>query len=98
MNRREFIVGSTAAVLVAAAGGSYVFNTCPLDTEGTGICTGPCSAFIDLDGNGHCDRLPPAVPVGVVGEIAQVGEVPPPTQRVCPYGLVDDPYPGECNL
>ncbi len=98
MNRREFIVGSTAAVLVAAAGGSYVFSTCPLDTEGTGICTGPCSAFIDLDGDGHCDRLAPPVVTGVTGEIAQVGEASLALQRVCPYGLVDDPYPGECNL
>ncbi len=97
MNRREFIIGSTAALLIAAGGGSYVFSSCPLDTEGTGLCTGPCSAFVDFDGDGFCDRLPPPAQVQV-GRIREVSDTHPIYERACPYGLVDDPYPGECNL
>jgi hypothetical protein len=97
MNRREFIIGSTAALLIAAGGGSYVFSSCPLDTEGTGLCTGPCSAFVDFDGDGFCDRLPRPAQVQV-GHIREVSDTHPIYERACPYGLVDDPYPGECNL
>jgi len=105
MNRREFIVGSTAALLVAAAGGSYVFSGCPLDTEGSGICTGPCSAFIDFNGDGFCDRLPPPIQIAEPNRPITVGdasppddEVPPAIQRACPFGLLNDPYPGQCHL
>ena len=71
MNRREFIVGSTAALVVATAGTSYVFSSCPLDTDGTGVCTGPCAALIDFDGDGFCDRLPPPLQVSEAGAISQ---------------------------
>ena len=98
MNRREFIIGSTAALLVVARGSSYVFSSCPLDTEGTGLCTGPCSALVDFDGDGFCDRLPPPAQIqaGLIREIND--DTPPVYERACPYSLVDDPYPGECNL
>jgi len=94
MNRREFIVSSTATLLLTAAGGSYVFSSCPLDTEGSGVCTGPCSAFIDFDGDGFCDRLPPPVQVAEAGQPA----VPPVIQQTCPLGILNDPYPGQCYL
>ena len=93
MNRREFLVGSTAALLVSAAGGSYVFSSCPLDADGSGVCTGPCAAFIDFDGDGFCDRLPVSAQVAEAG----AGTVPTP-ERACPFGLLNDPYPGLCNL
>jgi hypothetical protein len=97
MNRREFMVGSAAAFVFVAGAGSYVFSRCPLDTDETGICTGPCLAFIDWDGDGHCDRVPaPAAVTGESGgdatqEVAQV-------KRACPFGWMDDPYPGQCHL
>ena len=98
MNRREFIIGSTAALLVAAGGGSYILSSCPLDTEGTGLCTGPCSAFIDFGGDGFCDRLPlPPVQIQAA-HTGEVSDAPPIYERACPYGWVDDPYPGECDL
>ena len=93
MDRRDFIVGSTVILLSAATGYSYLFSKCPLDTEGEGICTGPCAAFIDLNGDGACDRLPTLVTL-----VAQTGSDPPIVERACPLGLVDDPYPGACNL
>jgi hypothetical protein len=95
MNRREFIVGSTAALVVATAGTSYVFSSCPLDTDGTGVCTGPCAALIDFDGDGFCDRLPPPLQVSEAGAISQAM---PALERACPFGLINDPYPGQCNL
>ncbi len=93
MNRRSFIVGSTVTLVSTVAGYSYLFSKCPLDTEEEGICTGPCTAFIDLNGDGACDRLPaPAT------SVAQTNDGQPVVERACPLGLVDDPYPGECNL
>jgi hypothetical protein len=96
MNRRSFIVGSTVTLLSAVTGYSYLFSKCPLDTEGEEVCTGPCTAFIDLNGDGACDRLPaparpPAQAAGDGGDSSTV-------ERVCPFGLVDDPYPGACKL
>lgn len=99
MNRREFIIGSTGALLAAAAGTSYLFSGCPLDTEGTGLCTGPCSAFIDLNGDNYCDRVSP--PLLVSTGFTRSGEEETSTtelQRACPFGLTDDPYPGQCRL
>jgi len=63
-----------------------------LDTQGEGICTGPCTAFLDLNGDGLCDRLPAAAQVAVTSSDS------PASERVCPFGLVNDPYPGECHL
>ncbi len=98
MNRREFVIGSTAALVIAAAGGSYVFSSCPLDTEGSGICTGPCAAFIDFDGDNFCDRLPPPLAMVQASQPKPAGDAIQVIQRACPFGLLNDPYPGECNL
>lgn len=97
MNRREFVVGSAATLVVTVAGGSYVFSRCPLDTEDTGVCTGPCLAFIDWDGDGNCDRVPAPAVASVTGE-GDPSQVIANLQRACPFGLVNDPYPGQCRL
>ena len=98
MNRREFVIGTSAALVLVAAGGSCVYSSCPLDTEGTGICTGPCSAFIDLNGDSFCDRVPPPPVVVQAAGATSSNEPDLVVQRVCPFGLQNDPYPGECNL
>jgi hypothetical protein len=98
MNRREFMVGSAAALVIAAGGGSYVFSRCPLDTDETGVCTGPCLAFIDWDGDGHCDRVPAPVLVSSAGSEGNGPQGVALVERVCPFGWVDDPYPGQCHL
>ena len=102
MKRREFVVGSAATLVVLAAGGSYLTSGCPLDSAGAGVCTGPCAAFIDLNGDGECDRVP--VPV-VAGAASATGAAEAAAKvagasltRACPFGLRDDPYPGECHL
>ena len=64
MKRREFVIGSAATLVVLAAGGSYLTGGCPLDADGIGVCTGPCAAFIDLNGDGQCDRVPVPVVAG----------------------------------
>jgi hypothetical protein len=97
MNRREFVVGSAAALVIVAGGASYVFSRCPLDTEERGICTGPCLAFVDWDSDGFCDRVPAPAVTAAKGE-GQDSQAIAEIKRVCPFGLVDDPYPGQCHL
>lgn len=77
-----------------AGGGSYLYSGCPLDTDGSGVCTGPCTAFIDFDGDGFCDRLPAPLQVAEAGD----NDTLSPSEHTCPFGLSDDPFPGLCNL
>ena len=84
MNRRNFIVGSTVTLLSTAVGYSYLFSKCPLDAQDEGLCTGPCTAFLDLNSDGVCDRLPAPAQVVVAGGDS------PTIERVCPFGLVND--------
>lgn len=127
ITRRRFLVLGGGAGLSAFLGGAYVVSACPLSD--TGVCVGPCAAYIDRRGDGLCDRayadraMVQAVARGY-GDVGQAPSqmparvlpdrddgagqaspaptpppsVPPPQAGVaCPFGLVDDPYPGQCR-
>ncbi len=74
-------------LLILLVGGMLLFayrhSSCPLSDSG--LCVGPCPAFIDRDGDGICDRAETADGTEQVAEVA------------CPFGRVNDPYPGQCN-
>lgn len=133
MKKRYIFVSIIILLLVGGFVSSYYFGSCPLDDEGSGICTGPCTAFIDLNEDGICDRsqgntqtdiikveltstpaantdqLPSSTPVATDQTLeeepaapATATSAPTPTatsqpETDCPFGLVNDPYPGECG-
>ncbi len=97
MNRRDFIINSTVTLLGAVAGYSYFFGKCALDAAGNGVCPSACAAFLDLNGDGICDRLPDsAIPAARQARLA--ANEHPTVNLACPLNLVNDPYPGACNL
>ncbi|MEA3308639.1 MAG: hypothetical protein U9Q70_03890 [Chloroflexota bacterium] len=138
MKIRYMLIGLIATLLVGGLISSYYFGSCPLDYEESGICTGPCTAFIDNNNDGICDRSQntlaeaatatrlavtptapdtPSVPTATstVANTPAAGETVAPTAEAtkttvpatptptpkpetdCPFGLVNDPYPGECG-
>jgi len=117
ITRRRFLVLGGGAGLSAFLGGAYVVSACPLSD--TGVCVGPCAAYIDRRGDGLCDRayadraMVQAVARGY-GDVGQASSQMParvlpdtdPGQGTassqaitvaCPFGLVNDPYPGKCR-
>lgn len=77
----------------------HPFSSCPLDTEGAGLCTDPCSAFIDLNGDNYCDRVSPTLSMSA-GSVQSdaVGTARLELPRTFPFGLTNDPYPGQYKL
>ena len=98
ITRRRFLVLGGGAGLSAFLGGAYVVSACPLSD--TGVCVGPCAAYIDRRGDGLCDRAyaDRAMVQAVAQEHGKEGTTTAeaPITR-CPLGLVNDPYPGECQ-
>jgi len=98
MTRRRFLVLGGGAGLSAFLGGAYVVSACPLSD--TGVCVGPCAAYIDRHGDGVCDRAyadgawAQAIAQEPGGEDTRAAEAP---LTRCPLGLVNDPYPGKCR-
>ena len=138
MKIRYSLISLIALLLVGGLVSSYYLGSCPLDDAGSGICTGPCTAIIDLNADGICDRAQGIGPASAANETAleteptrtpntplsptetplvanqpAEGEIVAPTaeatstsapptptsqpQTDCPFGLVNDPYPGECG-
>ena len=109
ITRRRFLVLGSGAGLSAFLGGAYVVSACPLTD--TGICVGPCAAYIDRRGDGLCDRAYAERAAQAVaqekdgarqasesGAEPSQGSVSSQTTSVsCPFGLVNDPYPGQCR-
>jgi hypothetical protein len=99
ITRRRFLVLGGGAGLSAVLGGAYVVSACPLSDSG--VCVGPCTAYIDRLGDGICDRAyadraraqAVAQASGSEGTEAAEGTV----LARCPLGLINDPYPGECQ-
>ena len=98
ITRRRFLVLGGGAGLSAFLGGAYVVSACPLSD--TGVCVGPCAAYINRRGDGLCDRAytDRAMVQAVAQERGKEGTTAAeaPLTR-CPLGLVNDPYPGECQ-
>jgi len=66
---------------------------------------GKCPRYIDANGDGFCDfsvlgtavsAATPTVPVTPYTTIANPTPIPMSASVSCPYGIVNDPYPGEC--
>ena len=65
---------------------------------------GECRHYVDENHNGLCDLSEPAlIASGEIAPLATPTRAPdrdpaaPTVQTACPYGLVNDPYPGECR-
>ena len=99
ITRRRFLVLGGGASLSTFLGGAYVVSACPLSDSG--VCVGPCAAYIDRAGDGICDRAyadrAAAQAVARVSSGAGTVAAESTTLTRCPLGLVNDPYPGECQ-
>ena len=99
ITRRRFLVLGGGAGLSAFLGGAYIVSACPLSDSG--VCVGPCAAYVDRLGDGLCDRAyadrarAQSVAQASGSEGAEAAEEP--TLSCCPFGLVNDPYPGQCQ-
>jgi|GEM_PF-754296 len=90
IGRRQFLLWGCGAAVAALCGSAYLISDCPLSDSG--VCVGPCSAFIDLNGDGRCDRISKNEQTASQGQPTTVI-----TTTTCPFGLVNDPYPGQCG-
>lgn len=89
INRRQFLLWGCSAVVAGLCGSAYLTSGCPLSNSG--VCVGPCSAFLDLNGDGLCDRIEKGK------QTSQEQPTTVVTATACPFGLVNDPYPGQCG-
>ena len=109
ISRRQFLTLSGGAVATALFGGTFLVSGCPLSNSG--VCVGPCAAFIDLDRDGICDRIqrearePQQASYTTPDRLEETHPIPGAGHTVhtgrravaCPFGLVNDPYPGKCG-
>jgi hypothetical protein len=97
ITRRRFLILGGGTKLSAFMGGAYLKGGCPLSDSG--VCVGPCAAFIDRNHDQICDRIQDSQ--AFTTETASIIANQSPSrssQRVaCPFGLVNDPYPGKCR-
>ena len=95
ITRRYFLLLGGGTTLGAFIGGAYLKGSCPLSDSG--VCVGPCAAFIDRNHDQICDRIQESK--ALAADSAPItAQQPSPSQRMaCPFGLVNDPYPGECR-
>jgi len=104
LSRRRFLLLGGGSALGALLGGAYLVSACPLSDSG--ICVGPCAAFLDRDGDGICDRVQLRAAQaqaetstdegGGQERVARSPEEGCTSCSACPFGLIDDPYPGQC--
>lgn len=98
ITRRRFLVLGSGAGLSAVLGGAYVVSACPLNDSG--VCVGPCAAYIDRRGDGICDRAYADRAAQAVAQASSSEDTEAAEGTIlarCPLGLVNDPYPGECQ-
>jgi hypothetical protein len=97
VSRRRFLLLGGGVALSALLGAAYINSGCPLSNSG--VCVGPCAALQDRDSDGVCDRLGR----GATSSAVERTEDPPTPQPLdgqrvaCPFGLVNDPFPGQCG-
>ena len=98
LSRRQFLLMGGGTALSALLGGAYLTSACPLSDSG--ICVGPCTAYIDLDNDGICDhiqdRLSNGLEPAVAGRDGDTKGANAPC-LACPFGIANDPYPGKCR-
>ena len=83
-----------------------ILTACPLGLVNDPY-PGECRHYVDKNGNRICDLSEPdLVARGEIGLLPTPSPLSEPTpgvtptnrpQTACPYGLVNDPYPGECR-
>ena len=97
ISRRRFLLWGGGATISGLLGGAYIKSGCPLSDGKT--CVGPCTACIDLDHDAVCDRVQRARAPDqqVANDVAADGEAAGTFTVRCPYGIVNDPYPGACR-
>ena len=98
LSRRQFLLFGGGTALSALLGGAYLTSACPLSN--TGICVGPCAAYIDFNHDGICDRIQNRPSADFDPAIAaRDGSVESTNTScvACPFGIVNDPYPGKCR-
>ena len=100
ISRRRFLLLGGGTALGTLLGGAYLVSACPLSDSG--ICVGPCAAFIDRNHDGICDRVQRGIALteekrpAAREEAALTQDGSCTSCSECPFGLVDDPYPGQC--
>lgn len=92
ITRRRFLLLGGGTTLSAFMGGAYLKGGCPLSNSG--VCVGPCAAFIDRNHDQICDRIQDDITLAT--ETAPSTAHQPHAIVPCPFGLVNDPYPGQC--
>ena len=98
LNRRQFLLMGGGAALSALLGRAYLTSACPLSDSG--ICVGPCTAYVDFDRDGICDRVQNRLSNTVEQAIAEQGTNNQGANTLClacPFGIANDPYPGKCR-
>ena len=100
LSRRRFLLMGGGTALASLLPVAYLISDCPLSDSG--VCVGPCAAFIDRNGDGICDRVQRSL-VLTQDQLSSTQEETGVAQQgdcascsECPFGLVDDPYPGQC--
>lgn len=92
ITRRRFLLLGGGTTLSAFMGGAYLKGGCPLSNSG--VCVGPCAAFIDRNHDQICDRIQNLQ--ALTQDPAPSTAHQPHIVASCPFGLVNDPYPGQC--
>jgi len=144
VTRRRFMSMALPGLFVLSGGVAvygYQKGSCPLSSAG--YCEGPCTAYLDEDGNLICDRLQTLIgqPTATADPTDQPAALNPTQESIqtplqdtpttgpdtsstsepatsapedqrptatptspqsapqvrCPFGLVNDPYPGRCG-
>lgn len=93
LSRRQFLFMGGGTALSALLGGAYITSACPLSDSG--ICVGPCTAYVDFNHDGLCDRIQDTEPA-IAGQGTNAGTTDA-SCIACPFGIANDPYPGKCR-
>lgn len=94
LDRRQFLVLAGGVVATGAMGGLYIVSDCPISADG--ICTGPCAACYDANGNALCDRIESSSATTAAAAAVATATVDSSFVSTCPFGLQYDAYPGQC--
>jgi len=94
ITRRRFLLIAGGTALSALLGAAYLKSGCPLSDSG--VCVGPRAAYIDLNRDDICDRVQGDRLAAKEKALAEA-DTTIQARSACPFGLVNDPYPGRCR-